>query len=68
MFARQRFGTAHMHRQGQILAQVAAMVDDGRLRGTLRETLSPIGAANLREAHRRLESGRSIGKLALSGW
>lgn len=68
MFARPRFGTADMDRQGQILAQVAAMVDDGRLRGTLRETLSPITAANLREAHRRLEAGRSIGKLVLSGW
>lgn len=68
MFARPRFGTADMDRQGGILAQVAQLVDDGRLRGTLRETLSPISAANLREAHRRLESGRSIGKLALSGW
>ena len=68
MFARPRFGTADMDRQGRILAQVAQLVDDGRLRGTLRETLSPISAANLREAHRRLESGRSIGKLALSGW
>ncbi|MGJ4804605.1 zinc-binding alcohol dehydrogenase family protein [Luteimonas sp. SDU82] len=68
MFARPRFGTADMDRQGRILAQVAQLVDEGRLRGTLRETLSPISAANLREAHRRLESGRSIGKLALSGW
>lgn len=68
MFARPRFRTADMDEQGRILARVAGLVDAGRLRGTLRETLSPINAANLREAHRRLESGRSIGKLALAGW
>ena len=68
MFARARYRTADMDEQGRILARVAALVDEGRLRGTLRETLSPIDAANLREAHRRLESGRRIGKLALAGW
>ena len=68
MFARPRFGTDDMAEQGRILARVAELVDAGRLRTTLRESLSPINAANLREAHRRLESGRSIGKLALSGW
>ena len=68
MFARPRFKTSDMAEQGRILARVAALFDDGRLRGTLRETLSPINAANLREAHRRLESGRTIGKLSLSGW
>jgi len=68
MFARPRFRTPDMGEQGRILTRVAALVDAGQLRGTLRETLSPINAANLREAHRRLESGRSIGKLALAGW
>src|SRR5690606_14795858 len=68
MFARPRYGTADMAEQGCILASVAALVDEGRLHGTRRDSLSPINAANLREAHRRLESGRTIGKLALSGW
>jgi len=68
MFARPRFRTADMDEQGRILARVAGLLDAGRLRGTLRETLSPINAAHLRQAHRRLESGRTIGKLALSGW
>ncbi len=68
MFARPRFRTADMGEQGRILARVAELLDAGRLRGTLRETLSPINAANLREAHRRLESWRTIGKLALAGW
>ena len=68
MFARPRFRTADMAEQGRILARVAELVDAGALRGTQRETLSPINAENLREAHRRLESGATIGKLTLSGW
>jgi len=68
MFARPRFRTADMAEQGRILARVAELVDAGTLRGTQRETLSPINADNLREAHRRLESGATIGKLTLSGW
>ena len=68
MFARPRFRTADMAEQGRILARVAELVDAGTLRGTQRETLSPINAENLREAHRRLESGATVGKLTLSGW
>lgn len=68
MFARPRFRTADMAEQGAILDRVADLIDAGELRTTLTETLTPIDAANLREAHRRLESGTTIGKLALSGW
>ena len=68
MFARPRFKTADMAEQGRILARVAALVDAGELKGIRHDTLSPINAANLREAHRRLESGSTIGKLVLAGW
>jgi NADPH:quinone reductase len=68
MFARPRFRTADMAAQGHILARVAALIDEGELRGIQRESLSPINAENLREAHRRLESGKTIGKLVVSGW
>ncbi|HEY6942316.1 zinc-binding alcohol dehydrogenase family protein [Dokdonella sp.] len=68
MFARPRFRTADMAEQGRILDRVAALVDAGELVGTLGETLAPIDAANLREAHRRLESGTMVGKLVVSGW
>ncbi|HEY0504886.1 MAG TPA: zinc-binding alcohol dehydrogenase family protein [Lysobacter sp.] len=68
MFGRPRFQTADMDEQGRILDRVAQLIDAGELRGTHRETLSPINAANLREAHRRLESGTTIGKLVLAGW
>ncbi|KRE83656.1 NADPH:quinone reductase [Rhodanobacter sp. Soil772] len=68
MFARARFNTPDMAEQGRILERVASLIDAGELRGTRTETLAPIHAANLREAHRRLESGRTIGKLVLAGW
>jgi NADPH2:quinone reductase len=68
MFGRSRFHTDDMIEQHRLLNQVAALIDDGRLRGTHTETLGTINAANLREAHRRLESGTTIGKLVLAGW
>jgi NADPH2:quinone reductase len=40
----------------------------GELRSTRNENLGAITAENLREAHRRLESGSSIGKHVLAGW
>lgn len=68
MFARPRFRTADMAEQGRILVRVAELIDAGKLHSTQTATLSPIDAANLREAHRRLESGTTIGKLTLTGW
>jgi len=68
MFARPRFRTTDQFEQGRILDRVAALIDAGELHGTHGETLGGINAANLREAHRRLESGSTIGKLVLAGW
>ncbi|GAP65403.1 alcohol dehydrogenase zinc-containing [Mizugakiibacter sediminis] len=68
MFTRAQYRTPDMIAQHRILARVAALVDAGALRSTLTGTLAPINAANLRVAHARLESGRSIGKLVLRGW
>jgi len=68
MFTRSRFQTADMIEQHKLLNQVADWLDSGRLRGTLKQTLSPINAANLRKAHAQLESGTTIGKLVLQGW
>jgi len=68
MFARARYKTDDQAEQGRILERVAAMLASGELLGTRTATLTPIHAANLREAHRQLESGRTIGKLVLAGW
>lgn len=68
MFARPRFRTPDMIEQHRLLNRAASLIDAGELRTTHSETLGPINAANLREAHRRLESGTTIGKLVLAGW
>lgn len=49
-------------------ARVAALLDEGRLRTTVSEQLSPIKAAHLRRVHELVESGRMRGKLVLSGF
>ena len=68
MFTRSLFQTADMAAQGRLLAQVAQLVEAGRLRTTLANDLGPICAATLRQAHRMIESQTTIGKLVLSGW
>jgi len=68
MFTRSRYKTADQHEQGRILDRVAELIDAGELQGTRTHTLTPINAANLRDAHKRLESGSTIGKVVLSGW
>ncbi|PHR67375.1 zinc-binding alcohol dehydrogenase family protein [Alcanivorax sp.] len=67
MFTRAMFAT-DMQRQGNILTQLSALVDQGKIQSTVSEGLGTINAANLKEAHRRLESGQTIGKLVLAGW
>ena len=68
MFTRPRFKTPDMIEQHKLLNQVADWLDAGKLRGTLKQTLTPINAANLRKSHAQLESGTTIGKLVLKGW
>lgn len=66
MFTRTMFGTPDMARQGEILNRVAGMIEAGTLRSTLGETLEGLTPENLAEAHRRLESSRTVGKLVLT--
>ena len=66
MFTRAMYQTQDMVEQHRLLNRVAAMVDAGRLRTTMRESLGALTPANVAEAHRRLESGRTIGKLVMS--
>lgn len=68
MFTRSMYQTSDMGAQGELLNEAAAYFESGELRTTLTETLSPINAENIRAVHARLESGRAIGKIALSGW
>ncbi len=68
MFTRSLFGTPDMDRQGALLAEVARLVDAGRLRTTLGTEMGTISAAHLRRAHALLESGTAIGKVVLEGF
>lgn len=52
--------------QGEILAEVAALVDAGKLRTTLRTHLEGFTPANVRAAHELQESGTAIGKTVIS--
>lgn len=66
MFTRSLFGTADMGEQGHILSRIAAMVDEKKLKPTGVEVMSPLNAATLREAHRKIETGKSIGKIVIT--
>jgi NADPH2:quinone reductase len=68
MFTRSRFKTPDMIEQHKLLNQVADWLDSGKLRGTMKQLMTPINAANVRKAHTQLESGSTIGKLVLKGW
>jgi len=68
MFARSMHQTPDMIEQHKLLSWVADEIDAGRLRTTVAETLSPINAANLREAHRRVETGAAKGKIVVEGF
>ncbi|MDR5878168.1 zinc-binding alcohol dehydrogenase family protein [Caballeronia sp. LZ032] len=68
MFTRAMFSTPDMIEQHKLLSEVARLIDAGTLRTTLGRDLGPINATNLREAHRLLEEGRTVGKLVLTGF
>ncbi|OLT55123.1 zinc-binding alcohol dehydrogenase family protein [Cellulosimicrobium sp. CUA-896] len=66
MFARSMHHAADMIEQHRILDHVAELVDEGLVRTTATERLSPLDPEHLLAAHRIVESGRSIGKVVVS--
>lgn len=68
MFTRAMFQTADITRQGEILNQVAGLIDAGKVKSTVAETFGTINATNLMKAHTLLESGKSKGKIVLEGF
>ncbi|WP_214721659.1 zinc-binding alcohol dehydrogenase family protein [Exiguobacterium sp. s192] len=65
MFTRSLFETADMIRQHEILTQVATWLEEETLETTVTQTLIGLNAANLKEAHRLVESGKTIGKVVV---
>ncbi|AQR68521.1 NADPH:quinone reductase [Janthinobacterium sp. LM6] len=66
VFTRPLFATDDMLEQHRILNRVARLLDDGVLRHTVRQRLSPMDAATLRRAHALLERGGQPGKIVVS--
>jgi zinc-binding alcohol dehydrogenase family protein len=65
IYTRIDYRTADLARQQEILETLARLVDEGVLVSTVTEAMEPINAANLRAAHKRMATGRVIGKLVL---
>ena len=68
MFTRPVFATADIARQGDILNEVAGLIDAGKIKSTAAESFGAINAANLMKAHALLESGKAKGKIVLEGF
>lgn len=68
MFTRSMFETPDMIEQHHILNQLSELVDNGVIRSTTAHDFGTINAANLKKAHALLESGRSHGKIVLTGF
>jgi NADPH:quinone reductase len=68
MFTRSVFETPDMVEQHRLLAATASMVDAGALVTTLTTELGPIDATTIREGHRQVETGATIGKVVVAGW
>lgn len=65
MYTRSMYQTDDMIEQHNILNIVSDLLDDGILQTTLNTTLNGLTAENLKKAHQLLESGRTIGKIAI---
>jgi zinc-binding alcohol dehydrogenase family protein len=68
MFARAMHQTSDMIEQHNLLNWVGEKIDAGQIRTTVSTVMSPINAANLREVHRQIESGRAKGKIVIEGF
>lgn len=68
MFTRSMYQTEDMKRQGEILAEIAGLYDQGLLEKTMAKHMHPIDAENIEDAHKLIGSGKMIGKLVLTGW
>lgn len=64
MFTKSMFGH-NMQSQGNLLAEVAQLADANKIKTTLNVNLGKISADTLKQGHSLLESGKSIGKIAL---
>lgn len=65
MYTRPMFHTDDMIEQHYILTKIAELMDEGIIKTTVNTVLNGLNAENLKKAHKMLESGRTIGKIAI---
>lgn len=68
MFTRSLFDTSDIEAQSNLLNEVSALVEAGRIKTTLTEVAGKIDAATLKRVHALIESGRARGKIVLEGF
>jgi len=68
MFTRSTFQTPDMEAQHGLLEDATGLLETGALVTTVRENLGKICAAQLKQAHQRIEQGHMVGKLVLEGF
>ena len=67
MFTKSSYKTPDMISQHFLLNSVADLIEKGQIKSTINENGGKLNAENLRKAHAKIESGRTIGKIVLSG-
>ncbi len=65
MYTRSMFQTEDMIEQHHILNKVAKLLDNGILKSTHKKTLKGFSVENIKEAHRLLETNKTIGKITI---
>ncbi|MBC3190333.1 zinc-binding alcohol dehydrogenase family protein [Pseudonocardia sp. C8] len=65
MFTRPLFQTNDMINQHHLLARVATLVDEGKLKSTMTTELSGLDAGSVRRAHEMIEDGHMVGKVVI---
>ncbi|NIF22519.1 zinc-binding alcohol dehydrogenase family protein [Candidatus Pantoea multigeneris] len=65
MYTRSMFNTPDIARQGEILNDVAALVDGGKLQSTLSEVLHGLSVETLQAAHQKVLAGHMRGKVVI---
>ncbi|WP_341529536.1 zinc-binding alcohol dehydrogenase family protein [Nostoc sp. UHCC 0302] len=67
MYTKPVYETEDIQSQHDLLNQVGELVTQGIIQTTMTKNLGSLNTVNLAKAHTELESGRTIGKLVLSG-
>ncbi|PTT13716.1 zinc-binding alcohol dehydrogenase family protein [Flavobacterium sp. HMWF030] len=65
MFTRSMFQTDDMIEQHHILNKLSGLLENGTIQSTLKTTLNGLTVENFKKAHQLLESGTTIGKIAI---